>query len=151
MVISHRDLTDCCGFSSRKLVAQLPVLLSRSVINTWSLPLHGVEATRAGDPRNLRSTQPKMISELKETIQRRYGCPSLYVSAVQVNVPTEPDINWDGLVNVFELVGHAEAKRCYAWTHRDGDRLRKMTVLGIGPVTSAELAVKIREPHLGGS
>ncbi len=90
--------------------------------------------------------QPRIISELKETIQGRYGCPSLYVSTVKVDVPIAADPKWDGSVEIFELIGHSEAKRCYAWSHRDGNGIRKMTVLGIGPVSSAELAVKVREP-----
>jgi len=89
--------------------------------------------------------QPKIISELKETIQGRYGCPSLYVSTVKVDVPIAADPKWDGFVKVFELVGHRDAKRCYAWSHRDRDRVRNITVLEIGPVRSAELAVKVRE------
>jgi hypothetical protein len=89
--------------------------------------------------------QPKIISELKETIQGRYGCPSLYVTSVQVDVPIATDPKWDGAVEIFELIGHREAKRCYAWTHRSGNVTRRITVLGIGPVSSPELAVKIRE------
>jgi hypothetical protein len=52
---------------------------------------------------------------------------------------------WDGIVEVFELIGHPKAGRAYAWAHEteNPDRpKRHVTVLHIHPVTSAELAVK---------
>lgn len=45
---------------------------------------------------------------------------------------------WHGEVLVFELAGHPEADRCYAW-EVDG---RVTAVLGVGPVDSAVKAVR---------
>ena len=52
---------------------------------------------------------------------------------------------WDGVVEVFELIGHPRAPKAYAWAH-DADNpkqpRRNVTVLHIPPVTSPLLAVR---------
>ena len=50
---------------------------------------------------------------------------------------------WQGTVEVFDLIGHSKAKRAYAWTYRDGDQDKTVTVLGIPPVDSPQNAVKM--------
>ena len=56
---------------------------------------------------------------------------------------------WEGIVEVFELRGHAKANRVYAWSHDtdDPERKRHVAVLHIHPVTSPVMAVRaaIRE------
>jgi hypothetical protein len=52
---------------------------------------------------------------------------------------------WQGDVEVFDLHGHAKAKRAYAWSHLDGandERTRSVAVLEIPPVESAETAMR---------
>jgi hypothetical protein len=51
---------------------------------------------------------------------------------------------WAGEVEVFDLRGHAEAARCYAWAHKeDGDSQQDyIIVLAIPPIDSAHAAVK---------
>jgi hypothetical protein len=52
---------------------------------------------------------------------------------------------WEGIVEVFELIGHPKASKVYAWSH-DTDNPKKpkrhMTVLHIAPIVSAEAAVR---------
>jgi hypothetical protein len=53
---------------------------------------------------------------------------------------------WKGIVEVFMLANHPKAKRCFAWSHRDGKNdsdERFVAVLEIPPVTSPETAVKV--------
>ena len=53
---------------------------------------------------------------------------------------------WQGDVEVFDINGHPKAKRCYAWSHLDGqndERTRFVAVLEIPPVSSPETAVKV--------
>jgi hypothetical protein len=53
---------------------------------------------------------------------------------------------WRGEVEVFDLVGHQKAKRCFAWSHREGHGdtgERFVAVLGILPVSCPETAVKV--------
>ncbi|HWF14088.1 MAG TPA: hypothetical protein VG272_10165 [Candidatus Acidoferrales bacterium] len=52
---------------------------------------------------------------------------------------------WEGIVEVFELKGHPQTERVYAWSHDTDDPKkpkRHVTVLHIAPILSAEAAVK---------
>jgi len=52
---------------------------------------------------------------------------------------------WDGIVEVFDLVGHPKAPKIYAWAHDTDDPKeprRYVTVLHLPPVTSPLLAVR---------
>jgi hypothetical protein len=51
---------------------------------------------------------------------------------------------WEGIVEVFELDSHPKAPRVYAWAHDTDDphRPRHVTVLHLGPITSAVEAVR---------
>jgi hypothetical protein len=46
-------------------------------------------------------------------------------------------------VEVFDLVGHRQAKRAYAWSYRDSDQNKTFAVLEIPPVDSPHSAVKV--------
>ena len=50
---------------------------------------------------------------------------------------------WQGIVEVFFLVNHPQAKKAYAWTYRnDGGELRDVAVLDVPPINSAVDAVR---------
>ncbi len=50
---------------------------------------------------------------------------------------------WEGIVQVFDLIGHPEATRCYAWSHEtDEGKRRYVAVLHKPPVDSPEKAVQ---------
>ncbi len=85
------------------------------------------------------------IAELREVIRRLHGTEATHVETVPVKEVFGGETVWNGSVEVFELHGHPEAKRVYAWTHDTDDPKkprRHVTVLHIGAVTSAVLAVK---------
>jgi uncharacterized protein (UPF0179 family) len=86
---------------------------------------------------------PKEITELKDTIRAMHGCESLHVESVPVKEILDSKTAWEGIVEVFELVGHPEAQRCYAWSYKDGDQSKIATVLGTSPVNSPLSAVKV--------
>jgi len=54
---------------------------------------------------------PKEITELKDAIRATHGCESLHVESVTVKEVFEDQVAWEGMVGVFDLVGHLEAKR----------------------------------------
>lgn len=56
----------------------------------------------------------------------------------------EGETVWEGVVQVFDLIDHPKAKRCYAWSHGlDKSKKRRFfAVLHEGPVDSAEKAVR---------
>jgi hypothetical protein len=86
---------------------------------------------------------PKEITKLKDAIRAMYGCESLHVESVTVKEVFEDQTAWEGKIEVFDLVGHPQAKRAYAWSHRDGDQNKTFVVLEIPPVDSPESAVKV--------
>jgi hypothetical protein len=54
---------------------------------------------------------------------------------------------WQSDVEVFDLHGHAKAKRAYSWSHLDGEkdeRTRFVTVMEIPPANSVEIAVPVQ-------
>ena len=85
----------------------------------------------------------KDIPLLKKAIKATHGCESLHVESVAVKEVFEDQTAWEGTVEVFHLVGHSQAKRAYAWTYRDGEQNKTVTVLEIPPVDSARSAVKV--------
>jgi hypothetical protein len=55
----------------------------------------------------------------------------------------EGETVWDGEVQVFDLDGHPEASRCYAWSHEtEGGKRRFFAVLHKPPVDSPAAAVR---------
>ncbi len=86
---------------------------------------------------------PKEITELKDAIRATHGCESLHVESVPVVEQFEGQTAWQGTVEVFDLIGHPNAKRAYAWTYRDGKQNKTIAVLAIPPVDSPQSAVKV--------
>ena len=85
------------------------------------------------------------ISELQRVIRRLHGVESKYVESVSVKETFQGKTVWEGIVEVFELVGHPKAQKVYAWAHDTDDPKhprRHVTVLHIAPILSAEAAVK---------
>jgi hypothetical protein len=85
------------------------------------------------------------IAELQDAIRKLHGVESKHIESVSVKEMFQGKTVWDGVVEVFELVGHPKAPRVYAWAH-DTDKPKQprkhVTVLHIAPVTSAVAAVR---------
>jgi hypothetical protein len=67
-----------------------------------------------------------------------------HIESVPVKEEHQGKTVWDGVVEVFDLIGHPKTHRAYAWTHQTdepGD-LRYITVLHVPPVVSPQTAVK---------
>ena len=85
------------------------------------------------------------IEELREVIRRLHGVESTHVESVPVKEVFQGKTVWDGIVEVFDLKNHPAASRIYAWAHDTDDPKkprRHVTVLHLGPVTSAVQAVR---------
>jgi len=85
------------------------------------------------------------IEELQETIRQLHGVESSHIESVPVKEVFQGQTVWEGIVEVFKLHGHPKAPKIYAWTHHTNgpDSPKKhVTVLHIGPVTSAVAAVR---------
>src|SRR5947207_5227523 len=78
-------------------------------------------------------------------ITQLHECDALHSASVPVHEVFQGQTAWRGIVEVFDLIGHPKAKRCYAWSHLDGakdERTNYVTVLGIPPVDSPLKAVQ---------
>ncbi len=77
------------------------------------------------------------ISELQDVIKRLHGVESKHLESVSVKEEFEGKTVWEGVVEVFELIGHPKARKVYAWSHdADGRKKRHFAVLHLAPVDS---------------
>lgn len=86
------------------------------------------------------------LAHLEAAILRLHGCKATHRQTVPVKEVFQDKTAWEGEVEVFDLTGHAKAKRCYVWgypSEKEPDRLEVVAVLEIPPVVSPETAVKV--------
>ena len=85
------------------------------------------------------------IHDLREVIQRLHGAEAKHVESVPVKEQHQGQTVWEGVVEVFDLVGHPKTHRVYAWAHETDDPKkpkRHVTVLHVPPVVSPQTAVR---------
>jgi hypothetical protein len=85
------------------------------------------------------------LAQLQVAVQELHKCGAVWRETVPVHEVFRGQTVWRGNVEVFDLNGHPKAKRCYAWSHLDGqndERTRYVAVLEIPPVESAKTAVQ---------
>jgi hypothetical protein len=85
------------------------------------------------------------LRELRLAIERLHGCKARHLRSEPVHEVFQGKTVWQGVVEVFQLSGHAKAKLCYAWKHLEGaadEGTRFVAVLGVHPINSAQDAVK---------
>ena len=86
------------------------------------------------------------LARLQNAISKLNGCDSKYVETVTVSERFSnfrPSTIWQGQVAVFEVLGHPNATRAYAWSYEQGDEeTRYVVVLEVPPVTSPQTAVQ---------
>ena len=87
--------------------------------------------------------QPETIKSLQRAIKASHGCDSRHIESVPVHEVFRGQTAWKGTVEVFDLIGHAKAKRAYAWQYQEGKETKTVSVLEIPPVNSPESAVKV--------
>jgi hypothetical protein len=85
-----------------------------------------------------------MRSELKTSIEKMHGCKARWIESVPVKEIFLGETIWDGIVQVFDLIDHPTASRCYAWSHPvdDSDKIKYFAVLHKGSINSPQVAVK---------
>jgi hypothetical protein len=82
------------------------------------------------------------IDELRAIIKRLHGVESRHVESVPVLETFKGQTVWEGVVEVFELVGHPKASRLYAWVQDADGKKRHFMVLHVAPVDSPQTAVR---------
>ena len=84
------------------------------------------------------------IEELREVIRNLHGVESSHVDSQLIKDTFQGKTIWEGIVEVFDLHGHPEATKVYAWAcEADNQRKpRHVTMLNLGSVTCPLLAVR---------
>lgn len=85
------------------------------------------------------------IEELRDVIRKLHGVDARHLESVPIKETFKGQTVWDGVVEVFELIGHPTASRLYAWSHATDDPenpWRHVTVLHSHPIQSARDAVR---------
>ena len=82
------------------------------------------------------------IQHLAQTFRRLHDCEAEHLETVPVIEHRQGKKVWEGEVEVFQLKGHPEAKRGYAWAHDKAKNSRVVAVLESPEVTSPQAAVQ---------
>ena len=84
------------------------------------------------------------VEGLRKAIRNLHGCDSTWIQAVRVKETLKGETAWDGHVQIFNLIDHQAAVRCYAWSQAidDSTKRRFVAVLHQEPVTSPGAAVR---------
>jgi hypothetical protein len=89
-------------------------------------------------------SDPAGIPALQEAIRHMHGCEARWLEEVEVDETFEGARVWRGPIQVFQLVGHPKAERCYAWSEAStGKRRRFFAALHVPPVDSAVAALRV--------
>ena len=78
-------------------------------------------------------------------IRHLHKCDAEHVGSVPVHEQFNGKTVWRGDVEIFNLKGHPEAKRCYGWSYDEPEQF--ITILELPPVDSPESAVKVGVAH----
>jgi len=84
------------------------------------------------------------IEGLRDVIHKLHGAKATHVESVPIKETFRGQTVWDGVVEVFKLIGHPSAMLVYAWSHETDDSAnprRHVTVLHSHPIQSARDAV----------
>ena len=82
--------------------------------------------------------------ELKRAVESQHGGKATFAQTVPVKETFEGKTVWEGLVHVFDLADHPQAKRAYAWSSpiEGSTKRRFFAVLHIGGIKSPVDAVR---------
>lgn len=82
------------------------------------------------------------IEAAQMAVERAGGCPARHAESMPVLEMFRGQTVWEGVVEVFDLIGHPKAKRAYGWGFKDGGEMRYLAVLELPPVNSPNTAVR---------
>ena len=81
-------------------------------------------------------------AEIGKELSERHGFVLSHRESVPVKEVFEGQTVWDGIVEVFNLHGHYQTDRLYAWFHDTGTESKLVTVLHIHPALTPADAVR---------
>ena len=88
-------------------------------------------------------TKNERIEMIGKAFAKGFDVEVKYIESVPVVETFQNQMVWDGLVDVFDVVGHGTAKRGYGWIIQNANNeIDYATVLEIAPVNSPKTAVQ---------
>jgi hypothetical protein len=93
------------------------------------------------------SKKQDYLIQAQIAVAQLYNCGAMYRETVPVSEVLDGQTVWNGDVEVFDLHGHPEAKRAYAWSHLGAEHEKSshfVSVLELPPVNSARTAVQVQ-------
>jgi hypothetical protein len=81
------------------------------------------------------------IERLKQVIFHLHKASATHAGSVPVEEIFGGKTLWKGDVEVFDLLNHPKAKRCYGWSYDEPEQF--ITILELPPVTDAKSAVEV--------
>ena len=82
------------------------------------------------------------IAAIKAAIEHAAGKPAEHVESIHVVEKTGDKTVWEGVVEVFTLLGHPQVHRAYGWSIGKAPNAQYKTVLGVYPIDSPNAAVR---------
>jgi hypothetical protein len=85
------------------------------------------------------------LRELQDAVRILHGVESEHVGSAPVEQMRDGEVVWQGVVEVFALVGHPNARHAYAWSEKTNDPAcprRHVAVLLLPPIRLPGDAVK---------
>ncbi|MGB9015167.1 MAG: hypothetical protein WCC13_07590 [Methylovirgula sp.] len=82
--------------------------------------------------------------QLKRAVELQHGAAATLAQSVPVRETFEGKLVWEGIVHVFDLVGHPQASQAYAWSSpiEGSNKRRFFAVLKMGAIKSPQDAVR---------
>lgn len=86
---------------------------------------------------------PDYLDSLKCAVEAMHACPCSHAGSSRVHETLEGKTVWQGEVETFDLVGHPQASKAYAWGYRDhSGEIVYLAVLNVPPINSPREAVQ---------
>lgn len=80
-------------------------------------------------------------TEPKRVVEAQHGGTAMLVQSVPIHEEFEGKTVWDGVMHVFDLAGHPEATRAYAWSYERPDSRRRFFAVVHAGLIDSPLAV----------
>jgi hypothetical protein len=82
------------------------------------------------------------FNTFRDAIHQLHGVEAKWIESVPVSDTFEGGKAWNGVVEVFDVTGHQQARRAFAWSHQSDKGTKILAVLAIPPIHQPRDAVR---------
>jgi hypothetical protein len=83
------------------------------------------------------------IAEIQKAVEKAAKVPAEHLESKPIREIFNGKVVWEGVIEVFTLLGHEKASRAYGWRIGEGQSAKYKTVLEIPPIKGAHDAVRM--------